>query len=136
MKHFMLASIYGQNFSTHFSVDNAILYYVDPKIGSPGTVVVSSHLRGQIMVEHHGGVECGGPKQLTNIPHDVQKNAGNTIGKQCVWHTKNWDNLLSQKMDKAVGTSILLVWSCKDEWPLAQKVLQHSGVTVSTLGEG
>ena len=30
--------------ANQFLIDNAILYYVDPKIGSPGKVVVPSHL--------------------------------------------------------------------------------------------
>ena len=37
-------------------MDNAILYYVDPKVSSPGKVVVPSHLQGKIMSECHGGV--------------------------------------------------------------------------------
>ena len=42
--------------AAHFSMGNAILYYVDPKVGSPGKVVVPSHLQGKIMSECHGGV--------------------------------------------------------------------------------
>ena len=33
--------------AAHFSMDDAILYYVDPKIGSPGKVVVPSQLQGK-----------------------------------------------------------------------------------------
>ena len=41
--------------AAHFFIDDAILYYVDPKVGSPGKVVVPSHLHGQIMAECHEG---------------------------------------------------------------------------------
>ena len=39
-----------------FFMDNSVLHYMDPKIGSPGRVAVPSHLCERLMAECHGGV--------------------------------------------------------------------------------
>lgn len=70
-----------------FSMDDAILYYVDPKVGSPGKEVAPSHLQGKIMVECHGGVM---------FDHFTGKNLYNTLC--CRWW---WDTMYRNSMEFA-----------------------------------
>ena len=61
-----------------FSMADAILYYVDPKVDSPGKVVVPSHLQGKIMSECHEGVISG---------HFTGEKLYNTLRRRWWWDT-------------------------------------------------
>ena len=70
--------------ANQLSMDNAILYYVDPKIGSPGKIVVPSHLHRQVMAECHGGVISG---------HFSGKRLYNTLRRRWWWDTMYRDSM-------------------------------------------
>ena len=79
--------------AAHFSMDDAILYYVDPKVGSPGKVVVPSHLQGKIMAECHGQVMSG---------QFAGKKLYNTLHHRWWWDTMYRNSMSSQEIAPSV----------------------------------
>ena len=74
--------------AAQFSMDNSVLHYVDPKTGSPGRVVVPSHLREQLMAECHGGVMSG---------HFSGNRLYNTLRRTWWWDTMYRDSMESAR---------------------------------------